>query len=113
MKYMPLIFKDKKSIHQSRHVKILIGNVTHLMDLEIMKMLEREPRCHIPFWSMIYLLMKLKIISETDNGIEFEFQYQKNHGPEWNAKLSIPIGAPYMHFCVLKMSNSTKQNLLN
>ena len=72
-----------------------------------------EPRFHIPFWSMIYLLFKLKFFSETENSIEFESQYQINHGPEWNVEFLILIKTPYRHFsnfCVLKMSDFTKQN---
>ena len=33
---------------------------------------------------MIYLLMKLKFISEIDNDLEFELQCHINHGPQWN-----------------------------
>ena len=62
-------------------VKILFGNITHLIDAKIRKMLENvgkwcvwEPRFYIPFWSMIYLLLKLKSIFESDDGIESESQ---------------------------------------
>ena len=47
---------------------------------------------------MIYMLLKLKFISETDNGIEFEFQCQINHGPKGNVEFSIPIQSPYRQF---------------
>ena len=50
-----------------------------------------EPRFHIPFWSMIYVLLKLKFKSKIDNVIEFELQCQINHGLEWNVEFSIPI----------------------
>ena len=65
--------------------KILFGNITHLKEPEIRKMLERGlwgPKFHIPFRSMTYLLLKLEFISETDNCIEFEFQCRINDGPE-------------------------------
>ena len=44
---------------------------------------------------MSYLLLKLKFISNSYNGIESEFQCQINHGPEWNMEFSIPIQSPY------------------
>ena len=45
-----------------------------------------------------YLLLKLKFISENDNGIEFKIQRQKNHGTEWNVEFLIPKQTSYMHF---------------
>ena len=73
-------------------MKILFGDAFHLVENEIRKMLgkgfAREPRFHNPFWPIIYVLLKLKFISETGNCIEFEFQCQINHGPEWNVKFS-------------------------
>ena len=42
---------------------------------------------------MIYLLMKLKFISENDNGLEFELKCKIHHGPQWNVEFSIPIQA--------------------
>ena len=65
-------------IHQSKvelDDKILFGTIIHFIDPEIRKMLGRgfygfvEPRFHTPFWSMIYLLLKLNSFSETDSGI--------------------------------------------
>ena len=39
---------------------------------------------------MMFLLLKVKFISETDNGTGFEFQCQINHEAEWNVEFSIP-----------------------
>ena len=53
------------------------------------------------------------MLSETDNGIGFEFHFQINHGPEWNVEFLIPIQTPRRHFCnfwVLKMGNFSMQN---
>ena len=64
---------------------------------------------------MIYALFKLKFISETDNGIEFECQCQINYGPEMNVEFSIPIQIPYSYFSdfeALRMIDSTRQNFL-
>ena len=36
---------------------------------------------------MIYLLLTLNLISDSDNGIESEFQCQVNHGPELDVDL--------------------------
>ena len=78
-------------------MKILFGKITDLIDSEFRNMLERGciGRLHIPFWSMTYLLLRLKFISETDHGAEFNFQFQMNHGPEWNVELSIPVQIPH------------------
>ena len=110
------------SAYQSKaslDVKILFGNVNHLIDLEIRKMLElgltENQDFNIPFWSMIYLLSKLKFISESDNRTESEFRCQINHGPEWNVEFSISIQTPYRYFSnfwALKMSHFTKQDFL-
>ena len=73
------------------------------------------PRIHSPFWSMIYLLLKLKFISDSKNGIESEFQCEINRGPEWTVEFSIPIQILYKHFLnfwALKMSDFTKRNFL-
>ena len=74
---------------------------------------------------MIYLLLKLELISETDNGNELEFQCQINHGPEWNMEFSIPIQfvlldslipiqffclIPYRHFSNRPFSYSDKKS---
>ena len=44
---------------------------------------------------MIYLLLKLKFISESGNGIGPELQCQMNYGAQWNEELSIPIQTPF------------------
>ena len=66
--------------------KILYGNITHLKDPTIRKMLGRglNGNQDSTFYSgpKFYLLLKLKLTSETSNGIESEFQCQINHGPE-------------------------------
>ena len=92
------VFKAKMLFYQSKAnlvEKILFDNITHLIDLEIRKILEMslcgEPIFNIPFWSMIYLPFKLKFISGSDNCTEFEFQCQIYHGPEWKVEFSIPI----------------------
>ena len=69
-----------------------------------------EQKFHIPFWSIIYLLLKLEFII---SNWQCKLQYHINHGPEWNVEFSIPIQTPYKHFdcCwVLKMLDFTKQN---
>ena len=78
--------KTKMSIYQSKvylDKKTLSGNITKLMYPDIRKMLEKgfdwEPRFHIPFIPfgfMIYLLLKLEFISESDNGIQSECRPQ-------------------------------------
>ena len=45
---------------------------------------------------MIYLLLKLNLISETDNCIGFKLDWQVNHGPESNSEFFIEIRI--MHF---------------
>ena len=56
------VFETKTLSNQSKanlDVKILFGNIIHIIDPEITQMLEKESvwehRLHIPFWSMIYL----------------------------------------------------------
>ena len=61
---------------------------------------------------MIYLLLRLKFIYETNSGIELKILCQIDHGPEKNMKFLISIQTPYRHFSnfgVLRMSNFTKQ----
>ena len=82
-------------------MKTFFGKVIHLLDPEILKMQEMGlciPRYHVPFRSMIYLLLKEKFIFETDNGIKFELKFKIYLGPEWNVEFPILIRAPYKHF---------------
>ena len=60
------IFKSEFLIYQSKanlDEKILFGKVTHRVDLEIRKMPVRNLYgnriFHVPFWSMIYVALKL------------------------------------------------------
>ena len=81
-------------------MKILFGNIAHVIDPEIRTMPEQV--ClgtKIPHSILVNDLrsLELKFISETDNGIECECQCQINHGPEWNKEFSIPIQIPNWH----------------
>ena len=96
--------------------KILFGSIPDLTDPEIRKMPGKghvwEQKFHIPFWSMISLLLKLEF---SISNWQCKLQCYINHGPEWNVEFSIPIQTPYEHFdcCwVLKMFDFTKQNFL-
>ena len=90
--------KTKIYNHQSLAnlgVKILLGKITHLKEPEIRQMSARDmywkEKYTSHFWSLNYLLLKLKFYSETANGIIFTFQCQVNHGPELNVESLIPI----------------------
>ena len=63
---MGLIFKTELLIYQSKanlDEKILFGKITKHLDLEISKMPVRglygNRIFHVPFWSMIYVALKL------------------------------------------------------
>ena len=79
-----LIFKTEILIYQSKAYldnKILFGKISHLEDPpEIRKMSVRglygNQEFHFLFWSMIYLLLKLKFISKTENYIELKVRCQ-------------------------------------
>ena len=100
------IFETKMLIYRSKtnlHEKILFGTNTRLKHSQMICLIEPEiressrirlvwePRFHIPFWSMIFLLSNLKFTYEGDNGTESESYCQINRGPEWNMEFSIPI----------------------
>ena len=62
------IFKSEFLIYQSKanlDEKILFGKVTHHLDLEIRKLPVRglygNRIFHVPFWSMIYVALKLTL----------------------------------------------------
>ena len=60
---------------------------------------------------MIYLLLKLKLISESDKDIEYKFQCQINHGAEgtWNSRFPYnPLTGIFLIFWAIKMSDFTK-----
>ena len=66
MKFTRPIFQTEMLLYQSKvnlDEKILFGSIPHLIDPEIRKMLVKgmsgwEQKFHIPFWSIIYLLLK-------------------------------------------------------
>ena len=67
MKIMRPIFKTKMLIYQLKanlDEKFLFGKITHHLDPEIRELLVKghiwDKELHILFWSMIYLLLKLK-----------------------------------------------------
>ena len=55
-KTQTLIYRSKSNLDE----KILFGKITDHLDPEIWKMVIREQGFHIPFWSMTFLLLKLK-----------------------------------------------------
>ena len=66
-------------------VKIMFSNIIHRIDPQIMKTLERVCKgTKNPYSILVHTLLAIGIefSSETDNGIEFEFQCQINYGPE-------------------------------
>ena len=95
IKSMRPIFKTKMLIYQSRvnlDEKVLFGNISHLIDPGIRKMLVKgmfgNKTFHIPFWSMIYLLSKLEF---SISNWQCKLKCHINHGPEWNVGFLIPI----------------------
>ena len=108
IKSMWLLLKNKILIYQSKanlDMKILFGKITHLIDPKIRKTLERslygnQNPYSILVRSMIYSLLQFKFISEKDNGMEFEFQSQVNHGRERNVELLISKQTAYWHFLI-------------
>ena len=75
--------------------KILFGKITNHVDPEVRKVLVNkghvlERGFHIPFWSTIYLLLKLELCF---------------HGPECNVELLIPIQTSYRLYRVCNFSN--------
>ena len=57
------------------------------------------------------LATEIKILCQTDDGIELKLQCYINHGPEWSVEFSISIQIPYRHFSycwVLKMFDFAK-----
>ena len=62
---MRSIFRTEMFMHQSKanlDEKILFVKITHQLDPEIRKMLANvwDRGFHIPFWSMIYFILKSK-----------------------------------------------------
>ena len=88
LKGMSWLFTIEMLIYSSKaksDMTILFGKITHRYDPNITKTSTRGQMKHkfyTPFCFMIYLLVKLNSISETDNCIEYKFQCQLNHGPE-------------------------------
>ena len=104
------IYQSKVNLDE----KILFGSIPHLTDPEIRKMVVKgmfwEQKFHIPFWSMIYLLLKFEF-----SIWQCKLQCHINQRPEGNAEFLITIQNPYKHFdyCwVLKMFDFTKQNFV-
>ena len=71
VKSVGLIFNAKSLTNQSKatDVKNLFGKITHLEDKKIRKIQEMglygKREFHVPFWSMMYLQLKLKSMKWT------------------------------------------------
>ena len=57
-------------------VKILFGNITHLIVSTMRKMLEDLKGTKIPSWPLIYLLLKLKFILKVTMGLNLNFRVE-------------------------------------
>ena len=110
---MWLLFKTKLLIYQPKDSlvqKILFGKITHLLDLEIRKILVRgwEREFHGPFWSMMYLSLKFTFntMASFRNRILISIAIKSWTRMEHGIIVSIEI--PYKHFSnflVSKMSD--------
>ena len=116
VKSMPPIFETEMLIDHPKATldeKILFGNIPHLIDQKLGKCWYAwEQKFKIPFWPMIYLLLKFDLYF---SNWRYKLQCHINHGLVWNVEVSIPIQTPYRPFSncwVLMFCDFTKQNFL-
>ena len=91
-----LIYHSKANLD----LKILFGYIIHLIDPEIRKMLEIgfvwESRFHIPFWSMIYLILKLNSFLKLTIAFNSNFDAKQimDQNGMWNSRFQYK----HLHF---------------